>query len=92
MLGCPTCNSDIAAFTIAGKGIANVMINRTSLSASNVGLRSDGPTSTVRIGRSVIFGNVTGVVSANGGALQSYGNNQLIGNTTDGSMTTTALH
>jgi hypothetical protein len=40
----------------------------------------------------VIFGNVTGVVSANGGALQSYGNNQLNGNTTDGSMGSIALH
>jgi hypothetical protein len=40
----------------------------------------------------VIFGNVTGVVSANGGALQSYGNNQLNGNVTDGTMTTIPLH
>ena len=68
------------------------LLNRSSLSASNIGLRSDGPTTTVRIGTSVIFGNVTGVVSANGGALQSYGNNQLNGNTTDGSMSTIGLH
>jgi hypothetical protein len=85
-------NSDIAAFTTPGKGTANVMINRTSLSASNVGLRSDGPTTTVRIGSSAIFGNVTGVVGANGGVLLSYGNNQFNGNTTDGSMATIALH
>jgi hypothetical protein len=85
-------NADIAAFTTPGTGTANVMINRTSLSASSVGLRSDGATTTVRIGDSAIFGNVTGVVSANGGALQSYGNNQLNGNTTDCSMATILLH
>jgi hypothetical protein len=85
-------NSDIAAFTTPGNGTANVMINRSSLSASNIGLRSDGPTTTVRIGSSAIFGNVTGVVSANGGVLLSYGNNQFNGNTTDGSMATIVLH
>ncbi len=68
------------------------MLNRASLSASILGLRSDGPTSTVRIGNSVVFGNVTGVLSANGGALQSYGNNQITGNTTDGTTTPVALH
>jgi hypothetical protein len=85
-------NADMAAFTTPGTGTANVMVNRTSLSASLVGLRSDGPTTTVRIGDSAIFGNVTGVVTANGGMLQSYGNNQLNGNATDGSMGIIPLH
>jgi hypothetical protein len=85
-------NADISAITTPGTGTANVMINRASLSASVAGLRSDGATTTVRIGNSVIFGNVTGVVSANSGVLQSYGNNQLNGNTTDGTMPTILLH
>jgi hypothetical protein len=85
-------NSDIAAFSTPGTGTANVMINRTSLSASTLGLRSDGPTTTVRIGNSVIFGNVTGVAAVNGGTLLSYGNNQFDGNTSNGAMTTTPLH
>jgi hypothetical protein len=85
-------NSNISAFTSPGTGTANVMINRASLSASTVGLRSDGATTTIRIGSSVIFGNVTGVVTANGGVLQSYGTNQLNGNTTDGTMALIGLH
>ena len=85
-------NSNLAAFTTNGKGTANVMINRSSLSASNVGLRSDGPTTTVCIGSSVIFGNVTGAVSANGGTLVSYGNNQYDGNTMQAPLPTSALH
>jgi hypothetical protein len=32
------------------------------------------------------------VATANGGVLQSYGNNQLNGNTTDGTMATILLH
>jgi hypothetical protein len=85
-------NSNIAAFTVPGEGTANVMINRTSLSDSAVGLHSDGATTTVRIGDSQIFGNVTGVTTANGGTLLSYGNNQFNGNTTDGTMATIPLH
>jgi hypothetical protein len=84
--------SNIAAFTTPGTGTANVMINRASLSAAGLGVRSDGPATTVRIGDSEIFGNVTGVAAVNGGTLQSYGNNQLNGNTTDGTMVTIALH
>jgi hypothetical protein len=85
-------SANIAAFTTPGTGKANVMINRVSLSASNLGLRSDGPITTVRIGNSEIFGNVTGVAAVNGGALLSYGNNQFNGNTSDGTMATVALH
>ena len=85
-------NFNVGAFTTAGHGTPNVMLNRASLSASILGLRSDGPTSTVRIGNSVVFGNVTGVLSANGGVLESFGNNQITGNTTNGTTTPTPLN
>ena len=84
--------SNIAAFTTPGTGTANVMINRASLSAAGLGVRSDGPATTVRIGDSEIFGNVTGVAAVNGGTLLSYGNNQLNGNGTDGVMGTIGEH
>jgi len=85
-------NPGIAAFTTAGQGTDNVMINRTTTSNNSIGVRSDGPTTTVRVGSSVITGNITATVAANGGVLQSYGNNQINGNTTDTTPTTTALH
>ena len=85
-------NSNIAAFTTPGTGTANVVIDRASLTGAALGLRSDGATTTVRIGNSSISSNGTGVLSANGGILQSYGNNQLNGNTTDGTMATIAEH
>ena len=85
-------NLGVAVVTNGVKGIANVMINRASLSGSLVGLRATGPKATVRIGNSDISGNATGVASVSGGILQSYGNNQLNGNSTDGTMTTIATH
>jgi hypothetical protein len=60
------------------------MLNNVTSTSNNVGVRSDGPGSTVRIGSSTVFRNVTGVITANGGTLQSYQNNQITGNLTDG--------
>ena len=68
------------------------MVNHSNLSNNVIGLRGDGPLTTVRIGSSVIGGNGTGVSITGGATVQSYGNNQLNGNTTDGTMTTTPLH
>jgi hypothetical protein len=85
-------NFNIAAFSTPGAGTAYVMVTRASISASVLGVRSDRSKSTVRVGDSVIFGNVTGVLSAASGVLQSYGNNQFNGNTTDSTATSVALH
>jgi hypothetical protein len=85
-------NSNVAAFTTPGEGTANVMIYGSSISAGVVGLHSDGATTTMRVGGSDIFGNVTGVTIANGGQLLSYGNNQFDGNSSNGTMTTIPLH
>ena len=82
----------IVAITTAGHGTVNMMINTTTSANNNVGVRSDGPAATVRIGSSVVTGNVTGLIGANGGVLQSYGNNQITGNGTDGTATSTPLH
>jgi hypothetical protein len=73
-------NSNLTAITSKTMGTANVMINRSSLSASRVGLRADGPATMVGISNSVIFGNVTTEQIANGGRAVSYGNNQTVAN------------
>jgi hypothetical protein len=56
------------------------MINRSSLSASRVGLRADGPATMVGISNSVILGSVTTEQIANGGRAVSYGDNQTVAN------------
>lgn len=69
-----------------------MMLNRV-LSANNLGegVRSVGAGAVVRIGSSAVTANGTGLVVSGGGQIQSYGNNQINGNTTDGSPTAVAL-
>jgi hypothetical protein len=68
-----------------------MMLNRV-LSANNLGegVRSVGAGAVVRIGSSVVTANGTGLV-VSGGQIQSYGNNQINGNTVDGAATAVAL-
>jgi len=73
-------NSNLTAITSKTMGTANVMINRSSLSASRVGLRADGPATMVGISNSVILGSVTTEQIANGGRAVSYGDNQTVAN------------
>jgi hypothetical protein len=84
--------SGIAAVTTGGAGTSAVMVNRATSVNNNTGLNSTGPTSTIRVGSSTITGNNIGVVSGSGGVLQSYGNNQINGNVTDGTIPTIPLH
>jgi len=73
-------------------GPVRMMLNRVA-STNNFyeGVRSTGASAVVRIGSSVVTGNGTGLAVASGGQIQSYGNNQINGNTTDGTATAVAL-
>lgn len=74
--------------SVGGTGTANVMMLHTVASNNTTGIQNAGGLSTVRVGQSVISANTTGV----SGTVTSYGNNQLDGNGTDGTMTGTAPH
>ena len=84
-------NFNVGAFTTAGQGNPNVMLNRASLSASILGLRSDGPTSTVR--SATPWSSATSPASSApmAACCSPMGNNQITGNTTDGTTTPVAL-
>jgi hypothetical protein len=73
-------NSNLTAITSKDRGTANVMIDRSSLSASRVGFRADGPATMVGIANSAIFGNVTTDQTANGGRAINEGNNKTVAN------------
>jgi len=63
--------------------------NSTSDNNGTNGIRSDGTNSTVRISNDTVTGNATGLAPV-GGALVSFGNNYVKGNTTsDGAPTST---
>ena len=74
-------------------GPVRMMLNHvTSVNNLGDGVRSVGGNSVVRIGSSVVTGNSgTGLIVASSGQLQSYGNNQVNSNTSDGTATAVAL-
>ena len=63
------------------------MVRNSMISHNIVGIAAD-QSGIVRVGQSTITGNATGWQAINGGQIQSYGNNNVSGNTTDGIATT----
>ncbi|MGH6848459.1 MAG: hypothetical protein ACREC0_13790, partial [Methylocella sp.] len=63
-----------------GTATTAILLRNVAASNNNIGL-SAAATSTLRVGHSVVTGNVTGVFGA--GTLDSYGDNDINGNTTD---------
>ena len=91
---------DGSASSNAGNGITvtsavasvTMDVTRTTIAANgNAGIQSQGGAARVTVGGSQIRGNATGLQSISGGVLLSYVNNQLTGNGSDGSFTTTGL-
>jgi hypothetical protein len=79
-------------FVALGTVNVRMVLNRVSaVNNADSGIRAVGAGALIRIGSSVVTGNGTGAFAASGGILQSYGNNQLDGNTVDGSVTPIAL-
>jgi hypothetical protein len=74
-------------YGIGGGGSA-VMVRNSTLSSNAIGLTAD-QSAIVRIGQSTITANGTGSTATNGGLVQSYGNNNIVGNTSNGTLTST---
>ncbi|RWC47447.1 MAG: right-handed parallel beta-helix repeat-containing protein [Mesorhizobium sp.] len=79
-------NAGISIFNPPGGPAINIMVDSVAVANNGAsgGLRVDGANATIRIGRSTISGNGLGTAIVNGGAISSYGNNQINGNTSDG--------
>ncbi len=83
-------NNLFSGLAASGSGRATKLTVDSSVSAgNNVGIRSAA--GTVFVSNSLVRGNVTGLVSADGGTLASFGNNRVMDNTGDGAFTGTAL-
>lgn len=76
----------------APTGQIRMMLNRVrSIHNAEEGIRANGAGAVVTVGDSVVTGNATGVAPLTGGAILSYGNNQINGNTVNGTVTPVAL-
>jgi hypothetical protein len=71
-----------------GAGAAAVMVRNSTVSNNAVGVRAD-QSAIVQVGQSTLTANGTGWQATNGGLLQSYGNNNVNGNTINGTLTST---
>lgn len=77
----------IVALASTGRVTATVTRSHSSNNAGE-GIRAVGANALIRLGGSTVIGNGTGIVSASGGRIQSYGDNQINGNTADGAAPT----
>ncbi len=71
-----------------GANAAAVMMRNSAVSSNAVGIAAD-QNAIVRVGQSTVTANTTGWQASNGGQTQSYGNNNVSGNTNDGTISTT---
>jgi hypothetical protein len=78
-------NQSFGILSTAAAAAINLTVERTTvISNLGTGVLSQGASSMVRIDRSIITGNATGVGTAGGGVLRSYKNSAINGNTTEG--------
>jgi hypothetical protein len=77
--------------TVAGAGgQITVMVWHSAIANNAVnGLSASGNTGMIRVTKSTITGNGTGIATASSGQIISFGDNSLAGNTTDGAPTST---
>jgi hypothetical protein len=82
-------NGDGIRVTASGTApVAAVMITNSVVSDNSVrGLIADGGSARMRVGNTSITGNATGVMPANAGIINTYGNNRNDGNAADGAFT-----
>jgi len=74
----------IIATTSAGHAPIGVYVKNSKSSNNAIGIRSLGPNVTVRVSNSSAIGNGTGLAFGSGGALLSFGNNDVQANGTNG--------
>lgn len=69
--------------------IAKISLDDTLVSDGGGGVNAQGAQASIFLSRSTVTNNVVGVSVSSGGTLTSFGNNRIIGNTTDGNPTST---
>jgi hypothetical protein len=73
--------------TPAGFALARLMVNNATIAYNATGLLGSGALSRTFVANSTIYRNTTGLVINGGAQISSFGDNQLIDNTTNGAFT-----
>jgi hypothetical protein len=79
----------IKVVSTAGKAAVTAYIEHSVISGNfGSGINADGANATVRVSDTAVMNNITGVSAANAAAVQSYKNNRISANFTDGTPLT----
>ena len=77
-------------FGLLAEGAAKAMVSNSVVSSNGAdGLIASGASATLRVTKTTITGNLTGWAADSSAVLESFGDNSLRGNTTDGTPTAT---
>ena len=76
----------VIAVTPSGGAPIGVMVKNTRSINNAIGIRSIGPNVTVRVSNSTVIGNGTGLSFGSGGALLTFGNNEVQANGNNGAF------
>jgi hypothetical protein len=79
-------NDGIIATTPSGGAPIGIMVKNSKSVNNGIGIRSLGPNVTVRVSGSTVAGNSTGLSFGSGGALQTFGNNEVQANAVNGAF------
>jgi hypothetical protein len=86
-----TSTTGIQLLTPVGASGARVMVDDVTLSENGTGLIANGGSANLIVNNSVITSNTLGVSRLSGGVINTFGNNQVVGNDTAGTFTTPNL-
>lgn len=81
-------NAGTNTYGIGAAGAASIMVRGSTIGHNSVGIAAD-QSAIVWVGQSSVTANQTGWQATNGGRIESYGNNNVNGNTSDGAPSTT---
>jgi hypothetical protein len=81
----------IAANTPIGNSGLRLMINNAAISETSTALSATGPLAGLLVANTTIVNNTLGVSSSGGAVINTYNNNRVDGNDTDGNFTLPAL-
>jgi hypothetical protein len=81
-------NSGANTYGIGAASAASIMVRSSTIGHNSVGIAAD-QSAIVRVGQSSVTANQTGWQATNGGQIESYGNNNVDGNISDGAPSAT---
>jgi hypothetical protein len=83
-------NTGSGIVAVGGSASVNLNLDRLTIGNNAIGVSAQGTKASINLSDSTITGNVQGLQATGGGTIVSFGNNRNVGNTINGSPTSTS--